>query len=140
MQDINYSPMQGFNAVFNSNMNNINSSANMLEGGVQVSIPKEQIANDIQLQDDLGKLTINEPDGAGGVAKKFSEALSSSMEDLNGLQRNAERAVETFATGGDIDVHSVMIASQKASLSLSLAMQLRNKAVQAYSEIYRMTV
>lgn len=140
MQELNYNPMENFNMVYNNTMSNINSNSNMLEGGVELTIPKDKIANDIQLRDDLGKLNVTSADGAGNVAQNFSEALSSSMNELNGLQRDAERAVETFATGGDIDVHSVMIASQKASLSLSLAMQLRNKAVQAYSEIYRMSV
>lgn len=140
MQEINYNAMENFNIVYNNTMQNINSGANMLEGGVSVNIPSDKIESDPQLKEDLGKLTFTSNDGAGKVAENFSDALSSSLKELNSLQRGAERAVETFASGGDIDVHSVMIASQKAQLSLSLAMQLRNKAVQAYSEIYRMSV
>lgn len=137
---MNYNPMENFNVVYNDTMGQINTTGNTLEGGVSVSIPTDKIEGDPQLKADLGKIVYTATDGAGNVANKFSDALSNSMQELNGLQKGAEKAVQTFATGGDIDVHSVMIASQKAQMSLSLAMQVRNKAVQAYSEIYRMNV
>ena len=135
MQPINYSPMGSFNYIFSSQMNQLNDDTIMIRGGVEKTIMPEMIQNDPQLKSDLKILS---DDGAGKVANDFKSALSNSLTELNNTQRNAENAIETFATGGDIDVHSVMIASQKASLSMSMAMQLRNKAVQAYQEIYRM--
>lgn len=140
MIEMNYNPMENFNMVYNDNMGEINASSNKIEGGVSVNIPSDKIENDPQLKEDLGKITFTSDDGAGKLSQKFSDALANSMGELNNLQRGAEKAVETFATGGDIDVHSVMIASQKAQMSLNLAMQLRNKAVQAYSEISRMNI
>jgi len=137
MEPLNYNPMGSFNNVFNNQMNQINSENMTLNGGVSTTIMPEMVKNDPQLKSDL-KILGNE--GAGKVANDFKSTLSNSMTELNATQRNAEAAMETFATGGDIDVHSVMIASQKASLSMAMAMQLRNKAIQAYSEIYKMSV
>lgn len=140
MQPINYNPMQNFNNVFNSQMTNINTgmnNADILKGGISTTIMPEDFKDDKELQTDLKILNKN---GAGQVAKDFSATLSNSLTELNDTQRTAEVALETFATGGDIDVHSVMIAAQKASLSMNMAMQLRNKAIQAYQEIYRMNV
>jgi flagellar hook-basal body complex protein FliE len=137
MQPINYNPMENFNSVFSSQMNQINDETSMLKGGIETTIMPEMLKTDPQLKNDLNILS-NE--GAGKVANDFKSALSNSLNELNSTQRNAENAVETFATGGDIDVHSVMIASQKASLSMSMALQLRNKAIQAYQEIYKMGV
>ncbi len=137
MQPINYSPMENFNNVFSTQMNKITDETAMLNGGVEKTIMPEMIQSDPQLKSDL-KILSNE--GAGKVANDFKSTLSNSLNELNSTQRNAENAIETFATGGDIDVHSVMIASQKASLSMSMAMQLRNKAIQAYQEIYKMGV
>ena len=111
--------------------------SDLLKGGISTTIMPEDFKNDKELQSDLKILNKN---GAGQVAKDFSTTLSNSLTELNDVQRNAEVALETFATGGDIDVHSVMIAAQKASLGMNMAMQLRNKAIQAYQEIYRMSI
>jgi flagellar hook-basal body complex protein FliE len=129
--------MTDFNQVFSQQMNQISNDTITLNGGVERTIMPEKIENDPELKSDL-KLLGN--DGAGKVANDFKSALSNSLNELNGTQRNAEVALETFATGGDIDVHQVMIAQQKASLGMSMAMQLRNKALQAYNDIYKMGV
>ena len=137
MQPISYSPMGSFNNVFSTQMNQLNTDTAMLNGGVETTIMPDMLKSDPQLKNDL-KILSN--DGAGQVASDFKSTLSNSLNELNATQRNAENAIETFATGGDIDVHSVMIASQKASLSMQMAMQLRNKAMQAYQEVYKMSV
>ncbi len=74
------------------------------------------------------------------VADKFSDVLGNYLKNVNGQDHEAEKAVETLASGGNIDLHSVMIASEKAHLSMELAIQLRNKFVQAYQEISRISV
>jgi flagellar hook-basal body complex protein FliE len=38
------------------------------------------------------------------------------------------------------NIHDVVIAQEKASLSLQLALQVRNKAVEAYQEMMRMQI
>ena len=40
----------------------------------------------------------------------------------------------------NLDVHQVMIAAQEASVSLNLALQVRNKLVDAYQEIQRVNM
>ncbi len=48
-------------------------------------------------------------------------------------------AMDEALIRGDIDnIHDVMIASQKAELSLSFAIEIRNKLMDAYSEIMRL--
>jgi len=76
----------------------------------------------------------------GEVANKFSDVLGNYLNNVNEKSKNAEKAVATFASGGNIDLHSVMIASEKASLSLQLAAQMKNKILQAYQEISRIQV
>lgn len=74
------------------------------------------------------------------VADKFSELLNNYVNNVNQQNKAAENAVETFASGGDIDLHSVMIATEKAGLSMQLAMQLSNKLLNAYREINNVRV
>ena len=52
----------------------------------------------------------------------------------------ADKAQEALAMGEDISVHDVMIAAEKASLSLQMALQLRNKLLTAYQEINNVRV
>ena len=75
---------------------------------------------------------------AGGPS--FTEVLGAALDKLNGEQIQAEQMTEALATGQAPDLHSVMIASTKSEISFQLAVQIRNKAVEAYQEIMRMQI
>lgn len=81
-----------------------------------------------------------ESEGLGNILHSFGGILKDQMSSINGLQEEANQAQQTYATGGDIELHNVMLAVEKADLSLQLAMQVRNKVVAAYQEISHMTV
>jgi flagellar hook-basal body complex protein FliE len=68
----------------------------------------------------------------------FAEVLHSAMDDMQTLQGQAETKVAGLLDGTGVDVHSAMIAVEKADLSFQLMMQVRNKIVSAYQEISRM--
>jgi flagellar hook-basal body complex protein FliE len=83
--------------------------------------------------------------GAGQVAPKsgarewgFVETLRGAMDQVNQLQNTADAKVGALLDGSGMDVHSAMIAVEKADLSFQLMMQVRNKIVAAYQEISRM--
>jgi flagellar hook-basal body complex protein FliE len=62
------------------------------------------------------------------------------VQDVNELQVQSGKKQEQFIAGEDIDLHDVMIASQKAKTSFSLLLELRNKALDMYREVIRMPV
>jgi len=68
----------------------------------------------------------------------FGNMLSSEMDKLNNQQVQADNLTEDFAAGNTDDLHKVMIASQEASLSMELAVQIRNKMIDAYKELNSM--
>ena len=68
----------------------------------------------------------------------FRETLHSAMDDMEQLQSQAESKVAGVLEGNGADVHSALIAVEKADLSFQLMMQVRNKIVSAYEEISRM--
>ena len=70
----------------------------------------------------------------------FGESFSDGVKDINAKQMDAEHAVETLASGGDISVHEVMIAAEKANLSMQMGLQLRNKILAAYNELYNVKI
>jgi flagellar hook-basal body complex protein FliE len=78
-----------------------------------------------------------------GAARKekpqeFTDALSSAFGQVDKLQSEADLKVINLVQGKEQDVHSAMIAVEKADISFQLMMQVRNKIVNAYQEISRM--
>ena len=70
----------------------------------------------------------------------FGETLQRAITDVNSLQTEAGKAVESMVAGKAVDLHEVMIAVEKAKTSFDLLMEIRNKTIDAYREIMRMQV
>ncbi|APA02671.1 MULTISPECIES: flagellar hook-basal body complex protein FliE [Bacillus] len=68
----------------------------------------------------------------------FSELLKNSIDSLNESQVKSDQISNELAAGKDVNLDEVMIAAQKANISLTAATEFRNKAVEAYQEIMRM--
>jgi flagellar hook-basal body complex protein FliE len=68
----------------------------------------------------------------------FREVLDSAIDNMQHLEAQAEAKVSGVLDGNGTDVHSALIAVEKADLSFQLMMQVRNKIVSAYEEISRM--
>ncbi|HEY3974088.1 MAG TPA: flagellar hook-basal body complex protein FliE [Candidatus Sulfotelmatobacter sp.] len=68
----------------------------------------------------------------------FREVLGSAIDDIQQLEGQAQAKVAGVIEGNGADVHSAMIAVERADLSFQLMMQVRNKIVSAYQEISRM--
>jgi flagellar hook-basal body complex protein FliE len=84
---------------------------------------------------------IRKPDGLGGAGgPAFGDVLKEAIATVNELQRNSDHQIEKLMTGESQDLHTTMIAVQKADLSFQMMMQVRNKIVQAYQEIMRMQI
>jgi flagellar hook-basal body complex protein FliE len=71
----------------------------------------------------------------GGDKPAFKNFLLESIEQVNSMQADADKAVETMMTGGDVNPAEVLTAVQKADLTFRMMMQIRNKLVAAYQEI-----
>lgn len=65
----------------------------------------------------------------------FKDVLVDSIHKVNSMQLEADKAVETLFTGGDVSPAEVLTAVQKADLAFRLTMQMRNKLVEVYQEI-----
>lgn len=68
----------------------------------------------------------------------FGDVLKEAVRQVDDLQNDATVKVQQLLSGEGGDVHSAMIAVEKADLTFQLMMQVRNKVVQAYQEISRM--
>lgn len=68
----------------------------------------------------------------------FKDLIQEEMARVNHMQLKADDMTDKFIAGEIDDLHSVMIATEEARLSLELAVQLRNKCIEAYREINNM--
>ncbi len=68
-------------------------------------------------------------------ADSFKDFLLDSIQDVNSMQQQADHAVESLMTGGEINPAEVLTAVQKADLAFRLMMQMRNKMMQVYQEV-----
>ena len=73
---------------------------------------------------------------AEGAGKFFSELVSK----VNDMQVQSDKSIQGLASGENKNLHEVMIAVEKASISFQFMSQVRNKALEAYQEVMRMQV
>jgi flagellar hook-basal body complex protein FliE len=70
----------------------------------------------------------------------FQEAFTSAIGRVEAFGRNSAASVENFLGGEGEELHTTILATQRAELSFELFLQVRNKVVNAYQEIMRMQV
>ena len=79
---------------------------------------------------------------AAGVESgpSFKDFLVQSIHDVNSMQAAADKAVEKLATGGDVNPAEVLTAVQKADIAFQMMIQVRNKLVDAFTEIKNLQI
>ncbi len=73
-----------------------------------------------------------------GTGESFADLLANAIDEANRLQKESDDQIGKLLAGKEADLHTVLIAMQKAQISFQLLMQVRNKIVEAYQEISRM--
>ena len=77
---------------------------------------------------------------AGAEKPPFLQRLGDAVRDVNKIQQDAETQATQLATGETQNVEAVVVAMEKADLSLQLTVQVTQRAIEAYREISRMQV
>ena len=81
------------------------------------------------------------PSSAASSAFKpgdFSSILKSAINEVENSNAAADTSIRNFLSGENGEIHSTILATQKADLQFELFLQARNKAVSAYQEIMKM--
>lgn len=73
------------------------------------------------------------PDG-----ERFSDLLTRAVGDVSSIQQEKEDIIAAFLRGDPVELHQVMAASEEASISLELMVEIRNKLADAYRSIMNM--
>jgi flagellar hook-basal body complex protein FliE len=95
-----------------------------------------QISSNLQLPE----IARTRAPGKTQEGASFGDMLKNAISTVNEVQKQSDVEIQKLMTGETEDLHTTMIAVQKADVSFQMMMQVRNKIVQAYQEIMRMQV
>jgi len=79
------------------------------------------------------------PDRQPSGPSSFGKLLNEAVQRVQDAEKGSQGELQKFLSN-ESDLHSVMIALEKADLSFQLMMQVRNKIVQAYQELMKSQV
>ena len=86
----------------------------------------------------LGLSTNNKIEQTQG--KSFQNMLNDAISEVNDEQVQGYNAMEGIATGKVTNLQEAVQRIEEAELSMKLALEVKNKALNAYKEIMRMQV
>ena len=77
---------------------------------------------------------------AAAGSPDFSSILKDKLGQVNEKQISADDTTTQFIQGKDVDIQQVMLSTSESQMSLDMAVQVRNKIVEAYQELNKMQV
>ena len=78
--------------------------------------------------------------GATGTGGSFVDALGDALDRLNSQLTQADASAAAFASGQSADIGTVMLEMQEASLGLKLGTQVRDRLLDAYRDVMRLSL
>lgn len=80
------------------------------------------------------------PTATSGPGGDFGSMVLDGIERLEGVQDTADRLAVRAASGDLPNIHDYTLAATEAETATKLTVAVRNKAIEAFSEIMRMQV
>jgi len=71
---------------------------------------------------------------------QFGNLFKGLVNNVSQAQAESSELTQKFIEGGDVEIHEVMIAGEKAKTSLQLLMEIRNKSLDMYKELTRIQI
>ena len=85
-----------------------------------------------------GPLRVKQPEPVQG-GKSFGDQLTQALGSVESLQNQADNESDKLAAGAG-NLHETALALEKADVAMRVAIKVRNKLVDAYHEVMRMSV
>ncbi len=71
---------------------------------------------------------------------QFDNLYKGIIDNVTTAQAESKELTKKLIQGGDVQLHEVMIAGEKAKTSLQLLMEIRNKSIDMYKELTRIQI
>lgn len=89
----------------------------------------------------VGPLNSSQSAGkAAGADNQFGSAITKAIDNVSGLEKQADQALSSFASGGSVQISDVMAATSKANLGMTIVNEIRNRGLEAYQQILSVQV
>jgi len=75
-----------------------------------------------------------------GDKSDFQVWLESNLDALNNKLVDADNHIKDFAMGKSNNIHEMMLSIESAKLEFQMAVEIRNKVLEAYQELSRMQI
>lgn len=92
-------------------------------------VPNQEVFNNLIIKENKAKETSE---------SSFKDILKDNLDKLNEKQVEANNITSEFVSGGDVEIHEMMLSMEESKMSLQLAIQVRNKVVDAVKELTNM--
>lgn len=96
--------------------------------------------NGLNLASSISKTSFSDTSKTDSVEGSFAAYLKEALTKVSDLEKESTALTEAFAAGTTDNIHQVLIAAEKAEIALQFTMQIRNKILDAYSEIMSMQI
>ena len=73
-----------------------------------------------------------------GSAPPFADVLKQALQEVTDANTTSEQEARNLISGNSTDMHTAILAVQKADVSFQMMMAVRSKLVSAYQEVMRM--
>jgi flagellar hook-basal body complex protein FliE len=89
----------------------------------------------------IGSLTgVNGSNQASKAQPAAGQSFTQLLDSLNQSQTQADSMTQQLASGGDVDLHDVMISTEENDVNFRVALAIRDKLVDAYRQVMQMNV
>ena len=75
-----------------------------------------------------------------GQVQQVGKSFHQTLEGLNTSQNNSDGLLQQLAAGENLDIHQAIIATEETDINFRVAMAIRDRLVDAYREVMRMSV
>ncbi len=80
------------------------------------------------------------PGAAAPLGGDFADQLRAQLEQVSRMQAEADQGIHNVLTGQSDNITEVLTAARKAEVAFSLLLEIRNKLLDAYSELKQLRV
>lgn len=94
----------------------------------------------IQLIGSISEPSKNQQVSGADGSSIFKDLFTSLADNVKESEKNLEHQQYLLSTGQIDDAHTVPVAAAQAQMSVDMLVQLRNKALDAYNELMRISV
>lgn len=109
--------------------------------GMQYTLAQmEAVKSQIGVGSSTEMVAANPLTASGAQVPSFRAALTQAVDRVDTLSKTAKDMMTAVDTGASQDLVGAMIASQKASLSFTALVQVRQKLMTAYDDVMKMPV